>query len=320
MVVRMKQIFLSGNQRSGKTLVQLILASHPEITISPGTNVIAKTLYEYRRDQPLDAAALRAVRQVLQKDRKFKAWRVDHRAYQAIVARYGTPGDGPVTTRRVVEDLMRFFRDQTKPNAAYVGNKKGCYCKEGDLVKKVFPEAKLVYILRDGRGAVSSMLETQPEHDIHSASLMWTLKARRIRELHAMFPESCMVVRYEHLVADPEKTSRALCDFLGLPFVPAMLDDYKTNDAIRHATDTTHHETYQAITTSMIEEWKTHLTEAQIDVVEGIAGHELEANGYALSAPRSRLSFRDRARYRLMREKDHAEWWLTHERKRRAIG
>ena len=44
------------------------------------------------------------------------------------------------------------------------------------------------------------------------------------------------------------------------------------------------------------------------------------ANGYPLSAPRSRLSFRDRARYRLMREKDHAEWWLTHERKRRAIG
>lgn len=316
----MKQIFLSGNQRSGKTLVQLILASHPEITISPGTNVIAKTLYEYRHDQPLDAEGLRAFRQVLQKDRKFKAWRVDHRAYQAMVARYGTPGDGPVTTRRLVGDLMTFFRDQTKPGATYVGNKKGCYCKEGDLVKRVFPEAKLIYILRDGRGAVSSMLETQPEHDIYSASLMWTLKARRIRELSEQFKDSCTVVRYEELVADPEKTSRELCAFLDLPYSPAMLADYRGNDAIRHATDTTHHETYQAITTSMVDEWRTHLTSEQIEIVEGIAGHELEANRYPLSVVRSRLSLRDRARYRLMRTKDHAEWWLSHERKRRAVG
>ena len=133
----MEHLFLSGNQRSGKTLLQLILSSHPEITISPGTNVIAKVLYGMRRDQPLDAEQLRELRRTLQKDRKFKAWRVDHRVYQERVARYGV--ERSVTTKDVVEDLMSFFRDQTKPGARYVGNKKGCYCKEGDLVKRVFP-------------------------------------------------------------------------------------------------------------------------------------------------------------------------------------
>lgn len=310
----MGYLFLSGNQRSGKTLLQLILSSHPEISISPGTNVIAKLLYESPRDRPLDAKHMLRFRQTLQKDRKFKAWRVDHTVYQKQVAKYSS-----VTTREAVHDLMAFFRDQTKPNAKYVGNKKGCYCKEGDLVKRVFPEAKLIFILRDGRGAVSSMLETQPEHDIYSASLMWTIKARRIREIHELFPKDSFVVRYETLVTDPEGTSRDLCRFLGLDYDPVMLADYKTNDAIRHQTDTTHQETYQAITTSMIDEWKTHLTPEQIDTVEGIAGKELAAHGYRLERTTPR-SLTDRARYRWLRTREHAEWWLSHQRKSRAMG
>ena len=99
-----------------------------------------------------------------------------------------------------------------------------------------------------------------------------------------------------------------------------MLEDYRQNDAIRHRTDTTHHETYQAITTSMIAEWKTHLRPEQLEVVEGIAGHELEQNGYLPSLSRKDLGLGARAKYRLLRDKDHAEWWVAHERKRMTIG
>ncbi len=312
----MEHLFLSGNQRSGKTLLQLILCSHPEITISPGTNVIAKVLYGMRRDRPLDAEQLRELRRTLQKDRKFKAWRVDHRVYQQRVAEYRP---GSLTTRDVVEDLMAFFRDQTKPGARYVGNKKGCYCKEGDLVKRVFPRAKLVFIVRDGRGAVSSMLETQPEHDIYSASLTWMIKARRIRELQKELGRDVFVVRYESLVKDPVATCHELCRFLELDYSDAMLANYRTNDAIRHRTDTTHHETYEAITTSMIEEWKTHLRPEQIEIVEGITGDELDRHGYARSLPRA-TQLAARAKYRFMKSREIASWWLSHQQKKRAVG
>lgn len=309
----MPYLFLSGNQRSGKTLLQLMLASHPEVSISPGTNVIARVLYGMRRDRPLDAVAMREFRRTLQKDRKLKAWRVDHRAYMDRVEAYRS-----VTSREIVDDLMRFFRDQTKPAASYVGNKKGCYCKEADLVKRVFPEARFIFIVRDGRGAVSSMMETQPEHDIVSASLLWTLKARRIRELASQFPKDVFVVRYEELVKEPEAMSRALCRFLELEYSPKMLSDYRTNDATRHATDTTHLETYQAITTSMIDEWKTHLSREQIRVVEGIAGKELARQGYDVDL--SARTLPERVRYRLLRARDYTEWRVEHERKALRMG
>jgi len=310
----MDYVFLSGNQRSGKTLLQLILASHPEVSISPGTNVIAKVLFDMPRNRPLGPENLRKMRQVLQKDRKFKAWRIDHTAYQAHIAKYGDD----VTSAKAVEDIMVFFRDQTKPGARYVGNKKGCYCKDGDLVKRVFPRAKLVFLLRDARGAVSSMLETQPEHDITSASLTWMIKARRIRELKAEMPSDVFVCRYESLVTDPEGVVRSLTSFLDLEFVPDMLSSYRTNDAIRHRTDTTHAETYQAITTSMIDEWKTHLRPEQIATVEGLVGSELEASGYTRSLPAA--TGLERARFRMLRAREYVQWRASWEAKRLAMG
>lgn len=309
----MHHVFLSGNQRSGKTLLQLILASHPEVSISPGTNVIAKVLYHMPRDRPLSEANLRVMRQVLQKDRKFKAWKIDHRAYQAHIARYRD-----VTTGQVVEDIMAFFRDQTKPSARYIGNKKGCYCKDGDLVKRVFPRAKMVFMLRDARGAVASMLETQPEHDITSASLTWTIKARRIRELRQELPDDVFVCRYESLVTEPERVVRALCDFLGVEFVPEMLSRYSANDAIRHRTDTTHHETYEAITDRMIAEWKAKLTREQVATIEGLVGSELERSGYerTLPAPTGLA----RARYKALRAREYLSWRSSWEAKRLKMG
>lgn len=308
----MDHVFLSGNQRSGKTLLQLILASHPDISISPGTNVIAKVLFEMPKSRPLTPENLRKMRQVLQKDRKFKAWRIDHRAYQAHIAGYQG-----VTSAQVVQDIMSFFRDQTKPGARYVGNKKGCYCKDGDLVKEVFPRAKLVFMLRDARGAVSSMLETQPEHDLTSASLTWMIKARRIRTLKEELGNDVFVCRYEELVTEPERVVRSLTDFLGVPFLPEMLTAYRTNDAIRHQTDTTHHETYEGITTRMIEEWKTHLTREQIAAIEGLVGSELEKSGYQPSMPAA--TGLARARYRALRAKEYLTWRTSWEAKRLAM-
>jgi len=307
------KVFLSGNQRSGKTLLQLILCSHPEITISPGTNVIARVLYGMPKDEPLSETNMREFKRTLQKDRKFKAWRVDHRVYQEKVAKYTK-----VTTREIVEDLMGFFRDQTKPNARYSGNKKGCYCKDADLVKRVFPEAKFIFMLRDARGAVSSMLETQPEHDITSASLMWMMKARRIRQLSTELPKDTFICRYESLVRDPEQMCRDICSFLSLDYAPEMLANYRTNDAIRHQTDTTHHETYDAITTAMVDEWKTHLTQDQIQIVEGLVGEELEENGYERSLVKAGLGLR--AKFRALRTKEIVQWELGHAQKKRVIG
>jgi hypothetical protein len=310
----MRCVFLSGIQRSGKTLTQLLLSSHPEIIISPGTKVIARLLFRHPRSRPLTADEILGVRRALQKDRRFKAWRVNHGLYLKQIEGYTE-----VTSRQAVLDLMSFFRDQIKPAASIIGNKKGYYCLEADVVKRVIPEAKFVFVIRDSRGAVSSMLETQPEHDIYSASLTWRLKAQRIRMAQEQFRDDVFVLRYESLVRDPERLCREMCSFLGLEYSPLMLTDYRTNDAVRHATDTTHPETFEEITTFMIDEWRHRLDAAQIRIVEGLTGRELSELGYELSDRRPRSVLED-LRYKWMQGRHFLEWWWWHAQTSQRVG
>lgn len=300
-------VFLSGNQRSGKTLVQLLLSSHPEVSISPGSNTIQQLFYELPRHRLLLPPELRRVRELLAADRKLRAWRIDGDELERRVR--DLPAE--VTVRDVAGELMRCFRDQTKPAATVIGNKKGFYCKAADLVREVFPEARFVFLMRDGRGAVASMLDNQPEHDVVSASLMWRLKAYRIRILADLYPRQCFVVRYERLVAEPEETCRDLCRFLGLAFSERMLADYRTNDAVRHLTDESHAATYQEITTDFVHRWKKRLSLDELEVVESIAGAELVAHGYRLET-RGFIPWDRRLHGAALAARDHLDWLGTH--------
>jgi hypothetical protein len=299
-------LFLSGNQRSGKTLVQLMLSSHPEVSISPGSQIVQKLFYTFPRHRLLLPPELDQIRRLLAKDRKLSAWRVDHDALEQRVAAYHD-----VTSREVLLDLMRFFRDQTKPSASMIGNKKGFYCKGADIVREVLPEAKFVFMMRDGRGAVASMLDNQPEHDPVSASLMWRLKSQRIRTFARRYPASCFVVRYEELVTNPEAMCRRLCHFLGLAFSRAMLLDYRDNDAVRHTTDLSHPATYREITTAFIDRWRDRFDRPQLELVESLIGAELEAQGYRPELW-PRLPALKRARGAALGFRDHLDWLGTH--------
>lgn len=119
------------------------------------------------------------------------------------------------------------------------------------------------------------------------------------------------------LARSPESTSRALCGFLDVDFVPEMLVDYRTNDACRQTTDTTHPETYLDITTSMIGEWRSTLDTEQID---GIAGNELAAHGYEASRIGSRVPPSAIRRGAWIRRRHYARWWASHRRRMRAVG
>lgn len=239
------------------------------------------------------------------KDRKLRAWRIDLDDFDRALE----VGNG-LWTRELADGLMRAFRDQTKPSARYVGNKKGWYSKSGDLAKRHFPEAKLVFLVRDARGAVASMI-THQGHDARSAAVVWRAKASRIRQLARCFPDDVFIVRYEGLVAEPERTCRDLCRFLDVEYTGEMLEEYRGNDAVRHRTDQSHPETYQAITTGFIDKWRAGLDQEEVRTIEAIAGLELRAYGYSLEYPEMLRSWR-RLEHMPAVVADYWSWWTKH--------
>jgi hypothetical protein len=87
-------------------------------------------------------------------------------------------------------------------------------------------------------------------------------------------------VRYEELVADPEGQLRKLCEFIGEPWDPCLLEHYQQQrpelDPSRFVTP----EATEPLTTKSIERWRRDLSAAELELFYQRAGQRLEELGY----------------------------------------
>ncbi len=86
-----------------------------------------------------------------------------------------------------------------------------------------WPEARFIHLLRHPLAAARSWHEGDPaRRSMADAVRHITLYATELEQARRRHPG--LTVRYEDLVAHPERVVRGICEFLGVPWEPAMLD------------------------------------------------------------------------------------------------
>jgi hypothetical protein len=103
----------------------------------------------------------------------------------------------------------------------------------GDLLVKMFPGARFVHILRDGRRVVNSMInfhnapirESQrekfgpiPPWDFKNACQTWSRYVEAALAFCARHPTRCLTVINEELIANPGTGFRGILDFIDVPY------------------------------------------------------------------------------------------------------
>lgn len=96
------------------------------------------------------------------------------------------------------------------------------------VYKKLLKDKKLIFITRDGRSCIQSKmrrtncdLETALNYWKHSVNYLMFLRAQADVQLHSL--------KFENLVANPEKELREVCEFLQLEYNPIMLSGTGSN-------------------------------------------------------------------------------------------
>ena len=105
------------------------------------------------------------------------------------------------------------------------GNKTPKHVLHMPEIAELFPEARFVHIVRDGRDVALSYLSKDfGPSDVRSAADVWRARVERGRADGARLGERRYAeLRYEDLLTDPEAELRTICAFLDLPFDDAML-------------------------------------------------------------------------------------------------
>ena len=145
---------------------------------------------------------------------------------------------------------------------------------------RMFPEARFVHIVRDGRGVAASLLPLDwGPNDILTAAEFWMARcaAGLAAELR-LGEERVLRVRYEDLLLSPEAILREIAGFAGLTYEPAMARG--NGHGPSRYNERQHRLVGQPPDQSRVDSWSSSLSPRQIEIFESEAGELLETFGY----------------------------------------
>ena len=103
--------------------------------------------------------------------------------------------------------------------------------------ERCFKTPKYIYLYRDGRDvALSFHKAVVGEKHFYHIAKDWTAAQEKALALRDQVPaDRFFSISYEALTQETEKTARALCEFVGVPYTDSMLEFHKTDEAKRAA-------------------------------------------------------------------------------------
>ena len=263
--------------------MQLMLHAHPAIAIPPENRFLLE-VYDQREEfgdlrDPRNRRRL--ARFIVRRRRsKLRDYGLDpDRTFRRIVRRAETIGSAAGVVFR--DYAARFGKRRW-------GDKRPAYMQRLDVVLRMFPDAQIIHIVRDGRDCVSS-LKRMPWWESGVVGAIWTWRSAIVkgRRAAARLPDDAYIeVRYEDLVTTPEDELRRLCAFLGEVFDEAMLEPRRVTDVAVPERKVWHARTSETVDDSATQRWRRDLEPWELNLFEFVAARQMRLHGYELSRGR----------------------------------
>ena len=267
-----------GSGRSGTTMFGLMFDSHPDLAIAHEAHFIPAVAV---RDPVLlnDFNGARFLDLVYGDPNFVRLGLSRTEVAEELALRAAT--DYAAAVRAV---LSVFARSRGK---RWYGDKTPGYVLHLDLLARLFPEAKFIHIIRDGRDVALGYVQ-RPEwgpRTVQEAAFYWRSRVKRGQAAGARLgPERYREVRYERFIEDPATTAAELCRFIGIPFAPEMLNYYERGSSF--AATSKDPQAFTALSrppTKGLRDWRKNMEAADLRKFEYIAGDLLAELGYEMS-------------------------------------
>lgn len=147
---------------------------------------------------------------------------------------------------------------------------------------QLFPDLLFLNVVRDPRAQVASMNRAIiHDFDITLNAIAWTDAHRTGRALAERYPERVLTVRYEDFLSDQERTLRQICAFIGMEFLPQMLDVADSEEArsLAKMSDLWSSNCFAPISAHK-DKFKTQLSAEEIETIETLAFDHMQYYGY----------------------------------------
>jgi hypothetical protein len=274
-------MFLGGCLRSGTTLVRRILDTHPQLAIVHETQWLPR-LFEKRRGLTDSGLVTPDLPPLLAEHSRFARLEMEPSEVQNLIREAC-----PLTYAEFVTRLFDLYGH--KRGKPLVGEKSPGYVRHIRTLNELWPKARFVHIIRDGRDVTLSVLSWKKRHKlarfstwaqdpVTTVALWWEWHVRMgLEDGSELGGLHYRHLHYETLVQRPGRVCKDLCDWLGLVYDKGMLAFHEgqrirgTGEAARGPG--------LPITTGL-RSWKSQMARDDVVRFEAACGDLLEELGY----------------------------------------
>lgn len=284
--------FVVGMNRSGTTLLRMMLDAHPDLTIPPETHFVPDMIKAAKADGATPESVLEAMK-------AHREWGDFEISDEEILGRFRALPRlkaGPA----VREFYGIYAARQGKP---LYGEKTPTYVQKMKLIQRALPEARFCHVIRDGRDVALSVLDrTVRDLTAGDVARRWQKKVRKAREDSPQL-KHYTEIRYEDLILDTEPVLRKVCEFFELQWHDDLLSYHERSaDRLQEMARTlpsdgrakelsverrlkTHEMTTKPPSADRVQRWRKQMTEEQRVEFEAVAGDLLAELGYPVGEP-----------------------------------
>ena len=264
-----KTFFITGVQRSGTTLLSVLLGNHPEIEIDGFATAfrLITCFKNYEKVLPLN---------LLEEDNAVLKWKIekDYKGRLADFLDYENLDKYDSVKELVGASINAHL--QAKNKTVWGDKTPNLQHYAGDILK-LLPDAKFIHIIRDGRATAYSH-SSRAHKNILLAAQEWVKgNTAALVNQKMLGNKQHLTIKYEDLLEFPEETARKICTFLELKFQASMLDMSNGDDEKSYVKST--------FDTSKINAFKTQIPAHTLRAVEEIQSPLLQKMGYSVVYP-----------------------------------
>ena len=276
-------LFIVGCPRSGTTLLERMVNAHQQIAIIHETHWIAR-YFKKRTGLTPQGMVTPELISTLSENHRFPHLKISRNDLEKLIE-----SPEPISYANFVSRIFDHYGQ--REGKRLVGDKTtGGYLRNLPLLNALWPKARFVQLIRDGRDVCLSILEwpkahraagrlaTWQEDPVATTALWWKWQVRLgLDGGSSIGPALYYEMRYESLIQHPADQCAALCSFLGVRYDDAMpkfhVGRTKTDRGLSA-------NRAWLPATPGLRDWRTQLAERDVEMFEAIAGDLLSILGY----------------------------------------
>lgn len=268
-------VFIVGCGRSGTTLLRLMLNRGPEIAIPGETWYFRKLLRLWSWGRFLGKARLKQrIESLVSGYETFPELGIDRSDLTRALQQIDLSDPGQVLGVANIAFALREKKQRW-------GDKTPGYITRLGMLRRIWPQAHIIHIIRDGRDvALSFMKAPFGPGTLADAAMHWRKQVLcGLDKGQALYGANYLEIRYEDLVLKPRDVLGRVCNQTGLSLTDSML---MASEEDRRFVQNQHwlQNAAQEIRTDRIGVWRTKMSREDQKAFHAIAGDVLARLGY----------------------------------------